>query len=103
MTKFNKEAFEFGGEYLSYNGMFVARFKRNKGDRAGFVSFLIKNFAVEEYFSEYDAGGTPVGILESRGYVSATVKRLLKSVGFAPTAEGKRKYLDEQVAKYVTA
>lgn len=96
MSKFQKDQFSFDGEYLMYGPYprkFVARFKRGKADRAGFVSFLIKNFAVEEYFRDLDAGGTPVGILESKGYVSATVKKILKQMGFEPTLAGKQAYL----------
>ena len=109
MTKFIKEQFNWDGEYLSYNmaGLpngqtrkFVARFKRNKGDRAHFVSFLIKNFSVEEYFRDYDAGGTPVGIMEQKGYVSKTIQKNLKLMGYAPTREGFKAYIDSQVAKY---
>lgn len=109
MSKFIKEQFNWDGEYLSYNmaGLpngqtrkFVARFKRNKGDRAGFMSFLMKNFMVEEYFRDYDAGGTPVGILENKGYVSNTVKKALKSMGYDPTRAGFKAYLDAQAAKY---
>lgn len=109
MSKFNKEQLNWDGEYLTYsteglpNGQtrrFVARFKRNKGDRAGFTSFLIKNFMVEEYFRDYDAGGTPVGILESKGYISNTVKKALKRMGYAPTQAGRSSYLANLAAKY---
>ena len=106
MTKFQKELFSYSGGFLMYgNGYperakFVARFKYSSRDRAGFQSFLIKNFAPEEYFGRLDAGEAPVKILESKGYVSTTVKKILKDMGFAPTIEGFRRYLDSQVAKY---
>lgn len=109
MTKFVKAEFNFDGEYLTYNmaGLpdgqtrrFVARFKRNKGDRAGFVSFLIKNFSVEEYFRDYGAGGTPVEIMEKKGYVSNTVKKVLKSMGYEPTQAGFKAYIESRMAKY---
>jgi hypothetical protein len=108
MTKFVKEKFNWDGEYLVYGEIypdrrFVARFKRNKGDRAGFTSFLIKNFAVEEYFRDMDAGGTPYGLLEAKGYISATMKKALKSMGYEPTIVGKKAYLADQVKKYAKA
>ena len=105
MSKFQKELFSYNGGYLMYgNGYperakFVARFKYRGGDRAGFMSFLIKNFSPEEYFARLDANETPVAILESKGYVSTTVKRILKQQGFAPTVEGKRQFLNQPVAE----
>jgi hypothetical protein len=108
MTKFVKEKFNWDGEYLTYGEMypdrrFVARFKRNKRDRTGFISFLIKNFKVEEYFFQYDSGNTPVGILEEKGYVSATVKKLLKEAGFPQNSEGRVLYLAQQRQKFIGA
>lgn len=106
MTKFVEELFSYDGEYLMYGEGYpkirkcVARFKRNKGDRAGFISFLVKNFHVEEYFRDLEAGRTPVGILEAKGYVSATVKKALKSMGYEPTVEGRKKFGEDQVKKY---
>lgn len=106
MSVFNKDLFSFDGMYLMYGSdekKFVARFKGRGSDRAGFTKFLMKNFTPCEYFGALAAGGTPVGILESRGYVSATVKKILKQAGFAPTIDGKRQYLAQQVAQYIKA
>jgi hypothetical protein len=112
MSKFIKDNFTWDGEYLMYSvdGLkygqtrkFIARFKRNKRDRAGFTSFLIKNFKVEEYFMQYEAGGTPVGILEEKGYISATVKKLLKVAGFPQNIEGRTMYLSKMREKYFGA
>ena len=108
MSKFQKELFSYNGGFLMYgNGYperakFVARFKYRGGNKAGFMSFLIKNFTPEEYFARLDAKETPVAILESKGYVSATVKKILKQAGFAPTIEGKRRFLDQRVAEYTS-
>lgn len=98
MTKFDKDQFSYNGGYLMYGQYperpkFVARFKYKGGDKAGFLSFLIKNFTPAEYFARLDAGETPVGITESKGYVSATVKKILKQQGFAPTIAGKNAYI----------
>lgn len=105
MTKFDKDQFNYFGGYLTYGQYperpkFIARFKYSSRDKAGFMSFLIKNFTVEEYLGRLEAGETPVGILESKGYVSATVKKILKEAGFEPTIVGKRQYLNQIDSRY---
>jgi len=52
MSKFDPKLFNKDSEYLMYNGLFVARFKR--GGMADFRKFLVKNFSVEEYFALRD-------------------------------------------------
>lgn len=94
MSKFIKSEFS-AGEYVTYDGRFVARFKR--GGRGDFLNFLTKNFTVEEYFSELDRGVAPLTILESRGYVTSQVRKLLISEGFPATVEGKRQYLASKI------
>jgi len=81
-TRFSKENFHFDGMYLVYGSgqypkqyRFVARFKHCKRDRASFVKFLIANFTVEEYFNAM-SDTTPVVILESKGWVSPTIKKM---------------------------
>lgn len=108
MNKFIKDQFSYNGGFLMYGQYpdrprFVARFKYRGGDKAGFLSFLIKNFSPEEYFARLDANETPVAILESKGYVSATVKKILKQAGFAPTIEGKRRFVENRIAQYTSA
>ena len=104
MTKFDKDQFNYYGGYLTYGQYperprFIARFKYSGRDKAGFMSFLIRNFTVEEYLGRIEAGETPVGILESKGYVSATIKKILKDAGFAPTQAGKQQYLNLVAAR----
>lgn len=94
MTKFVKSEFT-PGEYAIYGGKFVARFKR--GGRGSFLTFLCKNFTVEEYFSRLDAGEPPLKILESKGYVSPRVQKLLTSIGLPPTLKGKEQYIMSQI------
>lgn len=89
--KFEKANFDSHGAYVLYQDKFVARFKR--GGKSDFVSFLIKNFSVEEYFAALDAGNAPLEVLESKGYVSAAVKKALVSRGFSPSLAGKHQYL----------
>jgi hypothetical protein len=105
MSQFNKAQFNFHGGYLAYGNdrKFVARFKYSSRDRAGFQSFLIKHFSVEEYFAALDAGVAPVRILETKGYVSATVGRILKDAGYPVTQDGFSAYIAAQAAKRAQA
>lgn len=103
MTKFVKESFEFDGMYLMYNlgteRKFVARFKYAKDGKGSFLTFLIKNFTVEEYFAARAENKAPLEILEAKGYVQPHVKKLLKQQGYTPDAAGKKAYLRDQVIK----
>lgn len=91
--KFDKTNFTCDGGYLSYNGNFVARFKYNRRDIAGFKSFLIKNFSVEEYF-ELAKTMAPLTILESKGYFSKTMQLNLARMGYEPSPAGLNAYLN---------
>ena len=64
MTKFDKTKFETSGEYVKYEGKFVARFK-HKGPftKAKFLKELIANHTVESYFVEMSNGKAPLAIL----------------------------------------
>lgn len=101
MTKFVRDQFQYGGGYLTYGPerKFVARFKYCARDKAGFMSFLIKNFTVEEYFGAYADGTAPSAILKTKGYVSTTVKRLLKDAGYPQTVEGAAQHIQDGIAK----
>lgn len=64
MTQFIKTNFETSGEYVNYNGKFVARFKhRGPFTKAKFLKELIANHTVEGYFSELEKGKAPLTIL----------------------------------------
>ena len=64
MTKFIKANFETSGEYVKYNGKFVARFKhRGPITKAKFLKELIANHIPEVYFSELEKGKAPLAIL----------------------------------------
>ena len=106
-TFFTKENLIVDGAYVYYSPSgsayapdqkFVARFKqmmtwpaaaktmrRNQGP---FMTFLRRNFTVEEYFSRLDAGESSVAILESKGYVPSHIKRWLREAGYPQTPEG---------------
>lgn len=96
--KFDKEKFEISGPYVHYEGKFVARFKR--GGRGPFLTFLRKNFTVEEYF-EATAGeridNTPLKVLESKGYLQAHVKKALKAGGYPVTVAGRDQMIKDEM------
>ena len=94
MSKFVKDKFT-QGEIATYNGKFVARFKR--GGRGSFLTFLCKNFTVEEYFSRLDAGEPPLKILESKGYILPHIKKWLKEGDYPVTPAGYQNFLAARV------
>lgn len=94
MSKFVKSEFS-AGEYATYGGKFVARFKR--GDRGTFLTFLCKNFEVEEYFSRLESGEQPLKILESKGYLLPQTRKMLKELGYPETVEGRDQYITDQI------
>jgi hypothetical protein len=96
MTKFIKSEFS-GSECVNYSGKFVARFKR--GGKATFLTFLTKNFTVEEYFGRLDAGEAPLKILESKGYLLPHIKKLLKETGYEVSVAGFNQYTEYQLER----
>ena len=68
------------GQFFTTEEKFVARFKYAgvSRDRPGFQKFLVQNFTPTEYFARHDAGETPLDILQSKGYVSATTRKMMK-------------------------
>lgn len=101
MSRFVKSEFT-EGEYLTYNGQFVARFKR--GGRGSFITFLVKNFTVEEYFSRLQNGEAPLTILQSKGYLLPHVKRMLQDYGYPVTVDGYNMMLNDRVTgKFTTS
>lgn len=101
MTKFTKDSFS-GTEYVNYtmpNGTskFVARFKYVRGSKASFLTFLAKNFSVEEYFARLDAGESPLPILQSKGYMQPHIKKMLKAAGLPVTPAGFEQLIQDRV------
>jgi hypothetical protein len=110
MTNFSRDGFINSGGYVSYREVgsvqparFVARFKYNRGNAGAFITFLIKNFTVEEYFGRYNKGETPLGILESKGYMQPHIKKLLKSQGYPVTKDGFNAYVKAITAASIAA
>lgn len=96
MTKFVNKNFKYDGMYLKYDGKFVARFKY--GGMVAFKKFLRENFTVEEYFDLLEDGMAPLNVLETKGYVSPNVARILKMRGYPMTLEGRNKMIDDDIA-----
>jgi len=64
MTKFVKTLFTTSGDYVRYEGKFVARFKhRGPFTKAKFLKELIANHTVESYFAEMSKDKAPLAIL----------------------------------------
>lgn len=103
MTNFTKDQFNNDSGYVTYElseterRKFVARFKYARGGAAGFISFLIKHFTVEEYFGRLDAGEAPLKILESKGFLLPHIKTLLKRHGYEVSAAGFDKYIQDGI------
>jgi len=91
MSTFHQSGFKFDGMYLTYDNMFVAKFKR--GGMASFRNFLIKNFSIEEYFSMSE-DLAPLEILATKGFVMPKTAKILKKFGFEPNAAGQKAYLE---------
>ena len=98
MTKFVNKNFDYNGMYLKYDGRFVARFKY--GGMVAFKKFLRENFTVEEYFDLLENKGmAPMKVLETKGYVSPNVAKILKMRGYPMTLEGMNKMIDDDIAR----
>jgi len=97
MTKFVKSEFS-GQEYVTYGGKFVARFKHNKSGKATFLTFLVKNFTVEEYFLKIENGEAPLSILSAKGYIHPNVKRMLKNAGYEVSTEGYKRLVRDMTS-----
>ena len=97
MTKFTKENLHKDGPYIFYaepadrwnhkKHRHVARFKRIAG-AGSFMTHLRKNWTVEDYFAEIDAGKTPLDIAKSTGYLLPHIKKWLKKDGYPVTRAG---------------
>jgi len=80
MTAFTKDNLVKNGMYIHYvadgERRFVARFKHARDGQATFMTFLRKNFTVEEYFHELEVNDVPpLKIVEEKGYLLPHIKR----------------------------
>ena len=101
MTKFIKDNFYINGVYVDYNidgkSKFVARFKYQPRTKNTFITFLVKNFTVEEYFTRLEAGEPPLTIGMSKGYLSPQIKKLMTTLGYPLTLAGYEQLITNQV------
>lgn len=79
--QFERARFSYFGSVLTYampdgTSQFICRFKHDPKSRPSFVTFLIKNFTVEEYIERLEVRGeAPFPIANSKGYVSHNQKK----------------------------
>jgi hypothetical protein len=101
MTQFSKENLNDSNGWLSYGPerKFVANFTKRGGGKATFITFLIKNFTVEEYFAMLDAGKAPITIVETKGYLLPHIKKWLKRDGYPVTKEGFEQYIKDSMTR----
>ena len=100
MTKFVRESFSNHAGWVTYNNEFVARFKYGaKPGAATFITFLIKNFTVEEYFGEIAKGVSPLKIVEAKGYLLPHIKRWLKAGGYSVDRAGYEQFSADNFAR----
>lgn len=104
MTKFVNKNFYYNGEYLFYQvpgegfERFVARFKY--GGMVAFKKFLRENFTVNEYFDLLENKGmAPLKVLETKGYVTPNIAKILKMRGYPMTLEGMNKMIKDDIAR----
>ena len=107
-TRFTKENLIKDGPYIHYaepenrwnrgEHKFVARFKRIAG-AGSFMTHLRKNWTVEDYFAEMEAGNNPLDIVKKTGYLLPHLKRWAKKAGYPGTVAGYELYWAEQLRK----
>ena len=101
MTKFSKENLNDSNGWLSYGPerKFVANFTKRGGGKSTFVTFLIKNYTVEEYFSLLDVGMAPLMIVQEKGYILPHIKKWLKERGLPQTQAGLDMMIQQNISK----
>lgn len=97
---FDNKDFDFNGTHLIYRDgrkrRFVARFKN--GGMVAFKKFLRENFTVDEYFDLLENEGLPpLKVLETKGYVSPNVAKILKQQGYPMTLEGRTQMIRDHL------
>jgi hypothetical protein len=106
MTQFVNKEFNYDGMYLTYGAdrRFVARFKN--GGMVAFKKFLRENFTVDEYFELLDSdsfNSAPLKVLESKGYVSPMVAKILRQRGYPMTLAGRDKMIRDDIERRAAA
>ena len=93
MTAFTKENLDYFGGYITVNlegrDRFIARLRYGATSSKGpMMTFLRKNFTIEEFLARHEAGEAPLTILESKGFVLSHIKKWLKAAGLPQTQAG---------------
>jgi hypothetical protein len=99
MTNFTKENLTIHSDTVMYGDQFVMRNKHHRAAQRGMITFLIKNFTVEEYFGLRGTGHMPLTILESKGYILPHIKKWLKEAGLPLTLAGKSELIRRSMKK----
>jgi hypothetical protein len=106
MTQFKKAQFQVGKGYKAtttyyHNGKheFIARFRT--AGVGTFVTFLIKNFTVEEYLGRLAAGESPLGVAGSKGYLLPHIKKWLKQGGYEVSQAGYQAYIKDRTLRFI--
>lgn len=106
MTAFTKENLLKDGDCVRYaptgnpygeDSCFIARFKYSTEVNMGpFMTFLRRNFTVEEWLSGVENGESPLTIAEKKGFVLQHIKHWLRRDGFPETQEGFNRWMEKQ-------
>jgi len=105
LCRFTKENLvKQSGGYVSFyppqgKPIFIARFKYLKRNIGPFMTFLRKNFTIEEYMQRMDAGETPLDIVKSKGYIASHIKAEMKRAGYPATLAGHTAWWAAECAK----
>ena len=99
MTQFIKAQFQVDGAYVRYDNKFVARFKHQRNAKGSFITFLVKNFTVEEYFAAMASGLAPLQVVEPKGYILPHIKKWLKEAKLPQTREGYAMFMSKVYRK----
>jgi hypothetical protein len=89
----------FGTARYTADAKFVARFKYQRVAARTFATFLIRNFTPAEYFARYNAGESPLAIVESKGYILPHIRKWLRDAGYPETSEGYKAWSAEQARR----
>ena len=81
MTRFQKDLFDYHGGYLTYgkDRIFIARLKYGATtSKARWITFMVKNFTVEEWQRARARGMAPLTIMEDKGFILTHILRWLR-------------------------
>lgn len=89
------------GRTYAEDNEFVARFKGSipRKSMKPFMTFLRRNFTVEEYLDRLHTGETPMQIARSKGFIMSHIKAELKKGGYPVTTEGYSQYMKDVQAR----